>query len=72
MKKNVGKTDKIIRIILALIAVYFAYSGEFEAAWVSYALYTVSIVLLLTSLLGTCGLYSLIGKSTCAVDLGKK
>ena len=72
MKKNIGNMDKMIRIILALIAAYFAYSGEFEAAWISYALYTVSIVLLLTSLLGTCGLYSLIGKSTCAVDLDKK
>jgi uncharacterized membrane protein YtjA (UPF0391 family) len=72
MNKNVGNMDKIIRIILALIAAYFAYSLEFETAWTSYALYTVSIVLLLTSLLGTCGLYYLIGKSTCAVDLDKK
>jgi uncharacterized membrane protein YtjA (UPF0391 family) len=72
MNKNVGNTDKIIRIILALIAAYFAYSLELETAWTSYALYTVSIVLLLTSLLGTCGLYYLIAKSTCAVDLDKK
>ncbi len=72
MNKNVGKIDKMIRIILALIAAYFAYSGQFEAAWITYVLYAISIVLLLTSLMGTCGIYSLLGKSTCAIELDKK
>ena len=67
MKKNVGNADKAVRIILALVAVYFAYTGTFEAAWVTYVLYAVAIIMLLTSLMGSCPCYSIFGMSTCKV-----
>ena len=65
MKKNVGSIDKVVRIIIALIATYFAFKGCPEYAWVSYVLYAVAIVMLLTALFGCCGLYSLLGVNTC-------
>lgn len=68
MKKNVGSVDKIVRIIIAIVAGYFAYSGGFESAWMSYALYAVAGIMLLTTLLGSCPIYSILGQSTCKIE----
>lgn len=65
MKKNVGSADKVIRIIIAIVAAYFAWRGGFEAAWISTVLWIVAVVMLLTALLGTCGIYSIFGVNTC-------
>ena len=67
MKKNVGNIDKIVRIIIAVVAAYFAYNGGFEAAWMSYALYAVAGIMLLTTLMGSCPIYSVLGQSTCKI-----
>jgi len=64
MKKNVGSIDKILRIVIAVVAGYFAYNGGFEAVWMSYALYAVAGIMLLTSLVGTCPIYSILGMKT--------
>ena len=64
MKKNVGSVDKIVRIIIAIAAGYFAYNGGFESAWVGYALYAVAAIMLLTTLIGTCPIYSVLGMGT--------
>lgn len=65
MKKTVGSTDKIIRIILALAIGYFAYSTSFEAAWIQIVLYVVTAILLVTSFTGLCPLYSIFKVNTC-------
>ena len=67
MKKNVGNIDKVIRVIIALVAAYFAYKGGFASAWVEYVLWAVAIIMLLTTLMGSCPIYSVFGKSTCKV-----
>ena len=61
-KTNVGGLDKILRIIvgLALIAGFFL-NTEASMRW----LYLIGIVPLATGLLGSCPLYTLLGKSTC-------
>lgn len=64
MKKNVGNIDKILRIVIAVVAGYFAYNGGFETAWVSYVLYAVAGIMLLTSLIGSCPIYSILGVKT--------
>lgn len=69
MKKNVGNIDKIVRIIIALIATYFAYTGEFSAAWQGYALWAVAIIMLGTALTSKCPIFSIFGINTCKVDL---
>jgi hypothetical protein len=68
MKKNVGNSDKIVRVILALVAAYFAYTKVFDPSWITYVLYGVSILLLFTVLMSSCPCYSVFGKSTCKVD----
>jgi hypothetical protein len=58
MKANVGKTDKIIRIIIALI---IAAAGVYFNSWWG----LLAIIPLATALVSFCGLYSLLGISTC-------
>lgn len=64
MKKNVGTLDKIIRFLIAGVALYFAYLGGFEIAWYGAMLYVVGAVLLFTILTSSCPLYSIVGMST--------
>lgn len=64
MKKNVGTIDKIIRFIIAAVAIYFAYAGGFEAAWAGNVLYAVGAILLFTILTSSCPLYSIVGANT--------
>lgn len=60
--KNVGTIDRAVRIIigLALIAGFFL-NTDGSLRW----LYLIGIVPLATGVLGTCGLYSVFGISTC-------
>jgi len=61
---NVGPIDRAARIIvgLALIAGFFL-NPEASLRW----LYLIGIVPLATGLLGSCGLYSLLGINTCGL-----
>ena len=58
MKKNIGKTDKIIRVILGLaigaVGIYF------QSWWG-----LLGLIPILTAIIGTCGLYLPFGISTC-------
>ena len=65
MKKNIGSTDKIIRLILAIAIAYFAYSTSFETAWLKAVLYIVAAMMLLTSIIGICPPYYLFKINTC-------
>lgn len=64
MTKNVGGIDRLLRIVigLALIAGFFL-NPDGAYRW----LYLIGIAPLLTGLLGTCGLYSLLGINTCGL-----
>ncbi len=65
MKKNVGKTDKIIRIILGVL---IGAAGIYFSTWWG----LIGLIPLLTGIFGTCGLYSLFGMSTCKVENAEK
>lgn len=67
MKKNVGSTDKIIRYVIAVVALYFAYKGV-ESPW-NYILYLVAGIMVVTAVTGSCPLFSVFGIST---DKSKK
>ncbi len=64
MKKNVGKIDTWIRILIAL-AVLLLYYFKVISGTVAIVLLVVGIVLLLTSLFGYCPLYSIFKIDTC-------
>nr|MBI1231495.1 DUF2892 domain-containing protein [Cytophagales bacterium] len=64
MKKNMGNVDKIIRTLLAVVAIYLYVSGLVSGT-LGIVLMVLAGVFLFTSLIGFCPLYSLVGLSTC-------
>lgn len=66
MKKNVGSIDKVARLIIAVIAVYVVYKGIVASPW-DYVLYAVAGIMVITSLMGSCPLFSIFGINTCKV-----
>ena len=66
MTKNMGTLDRGLRIAAALILLYLAFGTAFAAAGILHWLFiAVAAVVLLTSAVGICPLYSVIGIKTC-------
>ena len=59
MKQNVGSADRAVRIVLGLAIVSLAFWGP-KTPWAYLAL-----ILVVTGLVRYCGLYTLLGMSTC-------
>lgn len=64
MKKNMGNTDKGVRIVLAL-AIALLYYFNVISGTLAYVLMALAIVFLITSLINFCPLYTLFGWKTC-------
>jgi len=62
MKRNLGKLDRIIRIIVGVALIAAAATGQI--GWWGW----LGIVPLATALMGSCVLYSLLGINTCRID----
>jgi hypothetical protein len=64
MKKNMGSTDKIIRIIIAMLIGVLCYTGTISGT-TALVLGIFAIIFALTSLISFCPLYLPLGISTC-------
>jgi hypothetical protein len=64
MKKNIGSTDKIIRLVLAALIAVLYFTNVIQGT-LAIVLGVVAVVLTLTSLINFCPLYTLLGTSTC-------
>lgn len=66
MKQNVGKTDKIVRVVagLALLSLIFLLEGSMR--WIG----LIGIVPLATAAMGFCPLYPIIGMNTACAGKG--
>lgn len=64
MKKNMGNTDKGIRVLIALVVALLYYNDTIGGT-LAYVLMGISIVLLVTSLINFCPLYKVLGINTC-------
>jgi len=64
MTKNMGSADRIIRLIIAAVLAVLYFTGVVSGTIATVAL-VVAVVFLLTSAVGTCGLYMPFGISTC-------
>jgi len=64
MKTNVGNTDKIVRLVIALIlgGLYFA---EIVSGTLGIVLLVIAAIKVLTALSGFCPFYTLLGMNTC-------
>lgn len=64
MKKNMGSTDKIIRILLAAVLVIL-YFTDVATGTLGIIALVVAAVMVLTSLVSFCPLYPILGMNTC-------
>ena len=65
MQKNMGTTDKVLRLIVAVIAIALAANGTISCGLAIIA-YVVAGVFVLTSFVSFCPLYRVLGLRTCA------
>lgn len=61
--KNIGSTDRIIRIVIGIILISLVFVGP-QTLWG-----WLGLIPLATGLLGWCGLYTLLGINTCKKNL---
>lgn len=66
MKHNVGGADRMVRFVLGVIL--FGVGFSFAKWW----LMIVGFIVFLTGLFRFCGLYTLLGMSTCPLEEQKK
>ncbi|MGB4293520.1 MAG: DUF2892 domain-containing protein [Bacteroidales bacterium] len=64
MKKNTGKLDRIIRLIIALL-IGILYFTNVISGTLGIVLLVFAVILLITSITGFCGIYTLLGINTC-------
>jgi len=71
MKINMGSTDRIIRLVLAIAFATLYFAGSVSGIW-GIVIMVVAGVFLLTGIIGTCPLYSLFGFSSCPTEKAEK
>ena len=64
MKSNLGTIDRLIRVVAA-IGIFILYYTEYIAGAFGITLMIISVILILTSFVSFCPLYSLLGVNTC-------
>ncbi len=64
MKKNMGKADRIIRILLVIVVGALYFTGVINGT-VAIVLGAFAVIFLLTSMVGVCPAYSLFKVSSC-------
>ncbi|MEJ7830758.1 MAG: DUF2892 domain-containing protein, partial [Segetibacter sp.] len=64
MKKNMGSPDRIIRVILAIVFVVLYYTGTVTGT-LGIVLLVLAGIIILTSLVGMCPLYAIVGMNNC-------
>ena len=64
MKKNMGRADRIIRVIVAAVIAALYYNGNISGT-LGIVLLVLAGIFVLTSLVSFCPLYILFGINTC-------
>ena len=66
MKKNIGKGDRIFRLVLGILVLgTIGFVGGF---WPKVALVIVGLFSIYEALSGWCAFYALIGRDTCPIE----
>jgi hypothetical protein len=63
MKKNMSSLDRILRLAIAVVVAVLYFTNVISGTW-AIILGIVALILLVTSLVGVCPLYKLLGIST--------
>jgi hypothetical protein len=67
MKVNMGKLDRILRLVVAAIIAYLYFSGNLGGA-PGTVLIIFAGIFALTSFIGYCPMYKVMGTDTCPKD----
>jgi len=67
MKKNVGSADMTIRLAIATIIAILIILGVFPLL-IDIILGIIGAIMLVTSFLGICGIYAILGINTCETE----
>jgi len=65
MKKNMGTTDKLIRIVLAIVVAILYFTNTISGT-MAIVLGALAVIFVLTSLISFCPLYAPFGINTCS------
>ena len=71
MKQNMGSIDRILRIIFAAVFGLLYFNGLVTGTW-GIVLLVMGGIFVLTSLVGFCPLYTVLGLNTCPRKTGAK
>jgi len=63
MGKNMGTVDRVIRVLVAIVVAVLYFTGQISGT-LALVLGIIAVVFLLTSLVGFCPLYKILGIST--------
>ena len=66
MKKNMGQTDKLIRVFIAFIIAVLYYTQVINGT-LALVLLALATILVVTSFINFCPLYTIFGLNTCKV-----
>ena len=66
MKKNMGTTDKAVRLIVAIV-IAILYFTDIISGTLGIVLLAVAAIFVLTSVINFCPLYTLFGIQTCPI-----
>jgi len=64
MKKNMGGSDRIIRIVVALVIAILYFTGTITGTFAN-VLLALATIFVITSFVSFCPLYTLVRLSTC-------
>lgn len=64
MKKNMGNVDRVLRVVFAVLVVVLYFSGIIDGT-LAIVLSVVGGIFLLTSFVGFCPIYAVVGLNTC-------
>ncbi|MBK6903332.1 MAG: DUF2892 domain-containing protein [Saprospirales bacterium] len=70
MKKNMGSVDRVVRIVLAALVAVLYFSNVIPGT-LGIVLMVLAGVFVLTSLVGYCPIYHLVGCSSCPLGESK-
>lgn len=70
MKRNMGNTDRIVRVLLALVVAALYFTGVISGT-LAIVLGALAGIFVLTSLVSFCPLYPIFGISTCSRSQSK-
>lgn len=65
MKKNMGTTDRLLRIVLAIVVAILYFTNTISGT-LAVVLGTFAVIFILTSLISFCPLYAPFGINTCS------